>query len=333
MAGYTCVRVAPIKSLGGLKKSCEHNTRKEGEKTPAHINKDKMNLNQMLVGTWEDNFVKMCKDEINASAYYETHDVRKNAVYGMEVEIHYPGDKNDDKEKIDKWASMTAEWIQNNFGKDNVKNIVLHMDEAQPHIHAVAIPMYENEKGDRKLSYYHFIDGPSELSRLQTNYATYIKELGFSRGIKASPANHQDMKKVHDIIHKAFSKEPPEIKKGENVEQYRERIKTEWQELYAKTAILENEKIRDGDIKKVDVKKDNLIDNLRVELDAAQVNLIKLQEENHEYKKREYLIEHGIAISRVENLRILVDDLKCSLIEDAERDLREKHIYLDELLK
>lgn len=333
MAGYTCVRIAPIKSFAELKKVCTHNTRKEEERTSTHIDTERIRLNKVLVGTWDDDFVRMCKDEINASIYYTTHKIRKNAVYGFEVVIHYPGNSNDDQNKIERWAFLTKEWIQENFGKDVVKNMVLHMDEAMPHIHAVGIPMYENDKGERKLKYTEYVNGPVHLSVLQTSYATKVKELGFLRGVKSSPAKHQEMKKVYTVVHKAFSCEMPAIEVGETAEQYRIRVSDEWRELFAKTAILENEKIRDGDIRMVAIKKDEKINELRCELDSAQRVIIEQQEKILMYKKRDFLIKHGIEISRVDNMSRLINDLKDSLIEDAERDLAEKNLCIDEIVK
>ena len=331
MAEYTCMRIQPINSLKALGRICEHNTRKEGERTPFHVDKDRMDQNKMLVGTWNDDFVAMYKNEIRSSAYYDTHEVRKNAVYAFEVEIHYPGNVND-KEKLDKWTDLTKSWICDTFGKDNVKNVVLHMDEATPHIHAVAVPMYENEKGEKKLAYSQFVKGPVHLRSLQTDYAECVKDLGFVRGIKNSPAHHQELKDVHTVVHKAFSKEAPEIKKGESIEQYRTRISGEWRDMYAKAAILENNTMRNGDIRKTASRKDEIVNGLREDINALQKTIAGMQEELNTYKKKEYLINHGIEISPNENMKKLIDDLESSLIEDAERDLEQKHINIDDVL-
>lgn len=332
MAGNTFIRINKITTLTGLNKVCEHNTRHEGERTPSHIDTNRGHLNEVLIGTMDDNFSEMYKTEINSSDYCRTHKIRKDAVIAVEAEIYYPGNVNNGKE-LNRWKELTTEFVCKRFGKENVKNVVMHMDESRPHIHAVFIPMYENKKGEKRLSCSHFISGPAELSKLQTEYANYIKELGYKRGVKFSGATHQEMKKVHTVVHQAFSNEPPEIRANESAKEYRERISEEWRDLYAKGAILENEKTRNGDMRNVNVRKDKLLEEKDKSIDTLQQKNIQLQDELYEYKKKDYLLQHGLKIHpKKDELKPLIDELTTNLTKEALDDIEKNNIDLENLL-
>ena len=343
MAGYTFFHTLPISSVRELAERGEHNLRQEGERTPEHIDKERMDENRILVGSWDDDIVSQYRDEIRNSEYYATHDVRKNAIVGGELLFNYPGGPDDkNQRRMDEWVETTKEWVLKNFGQENVKSIVLHMDEATPHIHALFIPMYENAKGDRKLSYSKYIDGPAHLGRLQTDYADSLENLGFKRGVKYSPARNQTLKEVHTVIHKAFGQDAPEIamvknKFGKDVpetaEQYRERVNQEWKELYAKASILENDMTRSGDIREAASRKDRTIEELQNNIEQLQTTVAGLEGELYEHRKRDQLIRHGIEISPDKNMKDLVDRLENTLIEDATRDYEKNNVNIDDILK
>lgn len=108
--------------------------------------------------------------------------VRKGAVLGIEAVLTYTRAEGADID-VEQWAADSLAWLQEKFGKDNVRNAILHLDEANPHIHAIIIPM--DEKG--RLNCKHFINGPKSLADYQTSYAEAVGDkYGLSRGTQYS---------------------------------------------------------------------------------------------------------------------------------------------------
>lgn len=119
------------------------------------------------------------------------------------------------------------EWLQKTFNRrpdkygDNVVSVVFHGDEVgNVHCHAIIIPI--DEKG--ALNAKGYINGLSELRRLQTDYAKAIEPHGLKRGLEKLTAKHTDIKKFYTSLNHELAIEAPEMKKGEKFDAYRERV-------------------------------------------------------------------------------------------------------------
>lgn len=119
----------------------------------------------------------------------------------MEPLFHMP--VNEDEFK--RWQQITVDFMKDWFGKDNIISAVVHMDETSPHIHMIGTPVCEKENGVRKFNYHFFVDGKFDLSRMQTEYAEALSELGYERGTEGSGAVQVDpqyAKRVMEGAHK-----------------------------------------------------------------------------------------------------------------------------------
>ncbi len=179
---YVTCSFAKIKNLktnsvGSMKRCYDHNFRLD---QPANANPD---IDNKILCKTELDAVDDFNYLINkAIAEGNMTKVRKNAVLGIEAVLTYTKSETIDVD-IDSWAKDSLEWLQKKFGQDNVRNAVLHLDEANPHIHAIIVPMDEHGKLNCK----HFIDGPKSLAYYQTNYAEEVgNKYGLSRGTRYS---------------------------------------------------------------------------------------------------------------------------------------------------
>lgn len=91
-----------------------------------------------------------------------------------------------DMDEFRTWQERTVEYLKTRFGEKNVLQVQCHMDESVPHIHAIFTPIYENERGEERLNFNHFVDGPKDLAKMQTEYAEIFDDLGYTRGAEWS---------------------------------------------------------------------------------------------------------------------------------------------------
>ncbi|MBQ9737472.1 MAG: plasmid recombination protein [Clostridia bacterium] len=108
------------------------------------------------------------------------------------------------KEISKKWQEETIYWIYRNFGKENVVNIALHLDETTPHITCQTLAIYNG-----KLNAKHFTGGAEKCSKLQDDYAKAVKNLGLQRGVHGSKAKHENIKKYYARVGSACEPTPP----------------------------------------------------------------------------------------------------------------------------
>ena len=108
------------------------------------------------------------------------------------------------------WCADNLEWLRQTFGTENVVSVVLHMDEATPHIHAAVVPIVTGERRKirekktdelNKRKYCPKSMGRPRLcaddvmSRIklkeyQDSYAAAMAKYGLQRGIDGSKARH-----------------------------------------------------------------------------------------------------------------------------------------------
>ena len=335
MARSPFLHVDKIKNATVMQRLDSHYTRKC--KNEEHIDYSLTPKNIYFVGNENDNFLSEYRKTVASLSHYDTHEVAKNAVWAFDILAKYPGDKSeidpgDEKtnEKIRAWAEQTKHFIFSKFGKDNVLNMVLHMDEPDsvPHIHAVSFPI---DKEKQKLIASSYIDGPSDLRRLQTEYADNLKNLGFDRGIVGSPARSQSAKTFQKIKHQAFAEHAPKVKEGETAQQYRERIDEEWMELRASTMIKDNTIKRQGDLRETEKRKDKHIRAQNEEMNILREENFRLKTELHNKKTYDYALKHGISIYPEQERGKLqrVYELLADVAERGKEDLKKKGIDLD----
>lgn len=183
--------------------------------------------------------------------YADKRKVRKDAILAFEAEMKYPGDlawsKIDEtgkvvpvpdedvvdsetvkapekggkgyflypanEEEFESWKTTSIEFLKARFGENNLLSAELHMDEFDPHIHAVITPSYEDEKGITRLSYAKYLNGPADFKALQTEYAESLSDLGYERGAYNSERfNYGDINSLKAMLAISLPQELPEDK-------------------------------------------------------------------------------------------------------------------------
>jgi len=211
---YAILRVEKLKTLANVRGANSHNTRLED--TPnADPSKDNMYWGakdpaQRIQEIWKANNIRVRKNAVAANEY----------MIGASPEFWHDKSKSD----IKKWAKDVKDFLQEKHG-DGLIQLAVHLDETSPHIQAIVTPIYENEKGQMKLSAKHFFDNPrgnkvpqsaKKLENLQTEFAEYIQKRGWDleRGIKGSKAKHKEIKKYYGELESEVKKATAETKQA-----------------------------------------------------------------------------------------------------------------------
>ena len=240
--GYAICRIEKINSSYEMQSRYKHNFR---EYDVSHANGELSHLNREIKGLNGKTYMESSDEELIRMRMngYSGKRERKDAVRGLEVILSY---SYDDKDSIslDRWINKNVEWLEEKFNpkdhqilikdsdgsehvvaSDNVKSIMVHLDEAVPHIHAFIVPI--DEKGALNAKRYTF--NRQMMQGYQTSYAEAMKEFGLKRGAQNTKTTYQDVAKYHSALMEAVSAELPEPFAGEDILNYRERANVEFQ--------------------------------------------------------------------------------------------------------
>jgi hypothetical protein len=208
MAQFAIMRTRKLKSGAAMRGLERHNERLR--EVPG-ADPDRARDNQIIVGQDEqlnDAFARLT----------EGQKVRSNAVRAVEVMMTFSPEAP--PKDLQAWVRDNRRWLEQEFGKENLVKLYLHMDEATPHLHAVVIPI--DPKG--KLNCRHFLGGADKLSALQDRYAVAMKPHNLERGNKGNKARHQSVKKFYSLIQTPTIEQLPPPKPLEGAKAYRDRL-------------------------------------------------------------------------------------------------------------
>lgn len=71
------------------------------------------------------------------------------------------------------------EWLSERYGKENMANAMLHLEEQAPHIHAKVVPV----DAVSKLNCWAISAYQQKMRDMQTSYAAQLTPLGLQHGV------------------------------------------------------------------------------------------------------------------------------------------------------
>jgi hypothetical protein len=200
---YSIFRVKGIKTTGDLRGIGKHNDERVSYTNP-DIDKTRSSENIELVkcnGSYLKKFNEITS-EMKAEHEERMKTIRSDRRKTFDQAINSA--KNDvaaeflftsddvffcDKSRgeIEDWANRSLEFLEKDIGitKDKIIHAVVHMDEATPHLHVVAVPLTRDYDGRRKaevlqISRNKFIPTKEDLARLQDVYNERMNERGYN---------------------------------------------------------------------------------------------------------------------------------------------------------
>lgn len=213
---YAILRTSKVSSAGGVAALGQH---LEREKLTENASQELEHLNRRVIGSgdlWADVQARMSEAGVKP---------QKDSVLAVELLMtaspeHFRfqlGTTPDgratlvgDFEKVDRFEKLAKEWLEREYGPKNVVNLTRHMDEGNPHWHAVVVPIVhktvkvgrsvKREVEQNRLSARDYFNGRDTLSKLQDRFAEQMQGEGLNRGIKHSTAKHSEVRAFYGAI-------------------------------------------------------------------------------------------------------------------------------------
>ncbi|EPX34871.1 plasmid recombination protein [Streptococcus agalactiae] len=201
-------------------------------------NKSKQNINLTHnTGTYRERFENLIDQKYNGRRKKDgTPSIRKDAVRMFQVSVNL-GEYDDKWNRTVLDKDKMVETLKNDIypmlveefgGEDNILGAAIHMDESTPHLHLDVVPL----TSDGKLSAKSFIDGPTDLSKKQTEWLEKAQEkrpdLNFER-LEDQSLNGIEMEKLKKLTAQAKAEANEYLQKRNTALQ--EDIDAEWKIL------------------------------------------------------------------------------------------------------
>lgn len=92
----------------------------------------------------------------------------------------------------------SKKWLIDKYGAQNVIATTIHRDETTPHLVAYIVPL---DPDSGRLNAKKYIGGTRHvLSQMQTDFAATVADLGLTRGLEGSKAEHTTIKKYYSEL-------------------------------------------------------------------------------------------------------------------------------------
>lgn len=185
---YAILRTAKLKTMGNIGGSLAHNYRTI--ETP-NADPNRTPKNDHSVATPEA-VEQAIKDRLPEKR-------RSDAVLCIEYLITASPEWDGwGTSKEDEFFKLSAQWLMDKHGAENIAGVSIHRDISTPHLVAYVVPI--DQKG--KLNCKDFLGGRAKLNKMQTDFANAVADLGLARGKEGSKAKHTSIKEYyHDINH------------------------------------------------------------------------------------------------------------------------------------
>lgn len=278
MAGsnYCIMRIEKIKNLVALGRAYNHNYRTTRSAAPNAL-ENLRDRNQELIkddfGIKDRNFVKIFREKVRDSEYYQSHKVRKNAVPAIELLLSYSKEQ-DGEFDIEEWKAENVKWLHDTFSEKNVISAMFHDDEKDlndrngtgRHIHAIVFPF--DKRGCLNAS--DIVGGRKELMSYQAEYANRMAKFGLIRGEMGKKDRHLSPALYHKRVNEEVTKGMeyiPAPEEKETAAEYAKRLEQSlWQIARDHTDALldlERERYRKKQEDEIKKKKQSLDDKLK----------------------------------------------------------------------
>ena len=201
--------------LGNLVGIGNHNQRKTENHTNKEIDPSLSKFNYDLVGLTE-NYKSDIENFINENKS-TPRSIRKDAVLVNEWIISSDRDffKDLSQEETKNFFSSAKDYFAENFGEENIRYAIVHLDESTPHMHMGIVPFDKDNKLSAKRVF-----NREALRNIQEDLPKYLQEQGFEikRGLEGSDRKNltvpefKEMKREQKEIEREIERKKDELK-------------------------------------------------------------------------------------------------------------------------
>lgn len=170
---FAIMRFAKLKTGAPINGSVSHVAR---SRETDNADPKRRHLNYAIVGPMHDD----ASGIRSAIADRTPEKYRKDAVRVLEFVITATPDWfEENPEQSVAYFDSAVDWLQDEFGAENVVSAVVHNDESTPHMHAYVVPV---DPDSGKLNAKRLVGGRARMRELQSTFADHQSGYGVERG-------------------------------------------------------------------------------------------------------------------------------------------------------
>ena len=193
---YSILRVARVKGSSNSKGIQKHNQRENINYNNKDINHENTYKNYDLINENKIDYSEKIEDTIHAN-YSGKRAIRKDAIKHVDGLITSDNEffNNLSEEETNQFFRDSLDFLEQEYGKENMLYATVHLDEKVPHMHFGFVPLTD----DGRLSAKEKLGNKKAMTELQDRFNQYVNAKGYEleRGTAKEVSNkqHQDIDK------------------------------------------------------------------------------------------------------------------------------------------
>ncbi|WP_340299402.1 MobV family relaxase [Staphylococcus coagulans] len=232
---YSIIRVSKVKTGTNTTGIQKHVQRENNNYENEDIDHSKTYLNYDLVNANKQNFNNLIDEKIEQN-YTGKRKIRTDAIKHIDGLITSDNDFFDKQtpEDTKQFFEYAKEFLEQEYGKDNLLYATVHMDEKTPHMHYGVVPITD----DGRLSAKEVVGNKKALTAFQDRFNEYVNQRGYdldrgqSRQVTNAKHDQVNRYKQKTEYHKQeYERESQKLshiqqKSSELIEQYQKSLET-----------------------------------------------------------------------------------------------------------
>lgn len=227
---YSIVRVSKVKSGTNTTGIQKHVQRENNNYENEDIDHSKTHLNYDLVNDNKQNFNNLIEEKIEQN-YTAKRKIRTDAVKHIDGLITSDNEffNNQTPEDTKRFFEHAKDFLEQEYGKDNLLYATVHMDEKTPHMHYGVVPITD----DGRLSAKEVVGNKKALTDFQDRFNEHVKQRGYDlqrgQSRQVTNAKHEQMsqyKQKTDYYKQEYKRESQKL---DHVKQKNDELSQEYQ--------------------------------------------------------------------------------------------------------
>ncbi|RIM96877.1 MobV family relaxase [Staphylococcus shinii] len=227
---YSIVRVSKVKSGTNTTGIQKHVQRENNNYENEDIDHSKTYLNYDLVNDNKQNFNNLIEEKIEQN-YTGKRKIRTDAVKHIDGLITSDNEffNNQTSEDTKQFFEHAKDFLEQEYGKDNLLYATVHMDEKTPHMHYGVVPLTT----DGRLSAKEVVGNKKALTEFQDRFNEHVKQQGYDlergQSRQITNAKHEQISQYKQRTEYHKQEYERESQKLGHIKQKNEKMKQEYQ--------------------------------------------------------------------------------------------------------
>ena len=227
---YSIVRVSKVKSGTNTTGIQKHVQRENNNYENEDIDHSKTHLNYDLVNDNKQNFNNLIEEKLERN-YTSKRKIRTDAVKHIDGLITSDNEffNNQTPEDTKRFFEQAKQFLEQEYGKDNLLYATVHMDEKTPHMHYGVVPITD----DGRLSAKEVVGNKKALTEFQDRFNEHVKQRGYDlergQSRQVTNAKHEQMSQYKQKTEYHKQEYERESQKTDRIKQKNDKLMQEYQ--------------------------------------------------------------------------------------------------------